>query len=145
MSSRFSAEPKTASSTPVTVKHENFRLLRYFSIAALLSFTLVGLALYLMERREITFFANVQDGQSKLFREAQAELSSETEQTARRSLVTAQETANVNLTHLIANTMWDTHIAPFLARAQAFSIDSCRAGKGDDERSSLPGGNRRAS
>jgi signal transduction histidine kinase len=110
----------------------SFRLMRYFSIAALLSFTVVGVALYVMERRELVFFNNVQQEQSRLFREAQAELSSETEQTARRSLVTAQETANVNLTHLIANTMWDTHIAPFLARAQAFSIDSCRAGKGDD-------------
>jgi signal transduction histidine kinase len=127
MSSRLSAEPKTASSTPVTVKHENFRLLRYFSIAALLSFTLVGLALYLMERREITFFANVQDGQSKLFRDAQAELSNETEQTARRALVKAQEAANVNLTHMFANVLWDTQIAPFLTRAQSISPERCRA------------------
>jgi hypothetical protein len=127
MSSRFSAEPKTASSKPVTVKHENFRLLRYFSIAALLSFTLVGLALYLMERREITFFANVQDGQSKLFRDAQAELSNETEQTARRALVKAQEAANVNLTHMFANVLWDTQIAPFLTRAQSISPERCRA------------------
>lgn len=127
MSSGFSAEPKTASSRPVAVKHENFRLLRYFSIAALLSFTLVGLALYLMERREITFFANVQDGQSKLFRDAQAELSNETEQTARRALVKAQEAANVNLTHMFANVLWDTQIAPFLTRAQSISPERCRA------------------
>lgn len=87
MKSGFPADPETKSLKPVTIRGESFRLLRYFSIAALLSFTLVGLALYLMERREIRFFADVQESQSNLFRDAQAELSSETEQTARRGLV----------------------------------------------------------
>ncbi len=127
MSSEFSADPETTSPKQVTIRGENFRLLRYFSIAALVSFTLVGLALYLMERREIRFFADVQENQSNLFRDAQAELSNETEQTARRGLVKAQEAANVNLTHMIANVLWDAQIAPFLARAQAVSPDRCRA------------------
>ena len=116
-----------AVSKPVSTSAPRFGLLRYFSIAALISFTIVGAVLYIMERRELEFFANVQDGQSRLFREAQAELSNETEQTARRSLVRAQETANVNLTHLFANALWDTHISPFLVRAQAVSPDRCRA------------------
>lgn len=127
MKSGFPADPETKSLKPVTIRGESFRLLRYFSIAALLSFTLVGLALYLMERREIRFFADVQESQSNLFRDAQAELSSETEQTARRGLVKAQEAANVNLTHMFANVLWDAQIAPFLARAQAVSPDRCRA------------------
>jgi hypothetical protein len=37
------------------------------------------------------------------------------------ALVTAQEAANVNLTHMFANVLWDTQIAPFLARAQSLS------------------------
>lgn len=127
MKSGSSADPDAKSLKPVTIRGESFRLLRYFSIAALLSFTLVGLALYLMERREIRFFADVQESQSNLFRDAQAELSSETEQTARRGLVKAQEAANVNLTHMFANVLWDSQIAPFLARAQAVSPDRCRA------------------
>lgn len=127
MSPDFPVDPETISGKPVAVRRESFRLLRYFSIAALLSFTLVGLALYLMERREIVFFADVQESQSKLFRDAQAELSNETEQTARRSLVKAQEAANVNLTHMFANVLWDAQVGPFLARAQAVSPNRCRA------------------
>lgn len=119
--------PAVTTGKPVAVQRENFRLLRYFSIAALVSFTLVGFALYVMEQREIAFFADVQGGQSKLFRDAQAELSNETEQTARRALVKAQEAANVNLTHMFANVLWDSQIAPFLARAQTISPDRCRA------------------
>jgi signal transduction histidine kinase len=109
-----------------------FQLLRYFSIAALLSFAVVGIALYVMERRELVFFDKVQQEQSQLFREAQAELSNETEQTARRSLVKAQETANINLTLLFANSLWDSQIAPLLVRAQALSLDECRTKKGGD-------------
>ncbi|MBI5108376.1 MAG: histidine kinase [Rhodocyclales bacterium] len=119
--------PAATASKPVLTNRPHFRLLRYFSIAALLSFTIVGAALYVMERSELAFFADVQEGQSRLFREAQSELSVETEQTARRSLIKAQEAANVNLTHLFANSLWDSHIAPFLARAQAISPDRCRA------------------
>ncbi len=122
-----------AAPTKALGTRQPFHLLRYFSIAALLSFAVVGIALYLMERRELDFFDNVQQEQSRLFRDAQAELSSETEQTARRSLVKAQEIANVNLTHLFANSLWDAHIAPILVRAQTLSLDQCRAGKGSDD------------
>ena len=118
---------KPTVSKPVSTSRPRFRLLRYFSIAALISFTIVGIALYVMERGELAFFADVQEGQSRLFRESQSELSVETEQTARRSLVKAQEAANVNLTHLFANSLWDSQIAPLLARAQAISPDRCRA------------------
>lgn len=111
---------------PLKARSEPFRLLRYFSIASLVSFAAVGIALYVMEGRELTFFDTVQSTQSKLFREAQAELSAETEQTARRSLIKAQETANVNLTLLFANSLWDSHISPYLSRAQSVPLDRCR-------------------
>jgi signal transduction histidine kinase len=119
--------PAPTASEPVATSRPHFRLQRYFSIAALIAFTIVGIALYVMERAEMVFFAEVQEGQSRLFSEAQSELSVETEQTARRSLVKAQEAANVNLTHLFANSLWDSQIAPLLARAQAISPDRCRA------------------
>lgn len=104
-----------------------FRLLRYFTIAGLASFLIVGLALYLLEEKELAFFKQVQQGQSKFFREAQAELAVETEQTARKNLVTAQETANVNLTQLFANALWESDFAPLVNRVQSISLDRCRA------------------
>lgn len=104
-----------------------FRLLRYFTIAGLASFLIVGLALYVLEERELAFFKQVQQGQSKFFREAQAELAVETEQTARKNLVTAQETANVNLTQLFANALWESDFAPLVTRVQSISLDRCRA------------------
>jgi len=107
--------------------HGRFGLLRYFSLAALLSFVLVGIVLVILQGREIAFFEQVQSGQSRFFREAQAELAFETEQAARKSLVTAQETANVNLTHVFANALWDVHFAPFVERTASLSPEPCRS------------------
>ena len=104
-----------------------FRLLRYFTIAALICFSFVGIALYVMEQRELEFFEGVQREQTRLFSEVQAELSNETAQAARRSLIKAQEAANVNLTVLFANSLWDGQIAPYLERARAVPLDRCRA------------------
>jgi len=117
---------KPAPSSPVS-DSARFRLLRYFTIASLSSFLIVGIALYLLEAREIAFFNDVQQNQSKFFREAQAELTIETEQTARRSLVTAQEAANVNLTRLFANALWDSDFAPLVERARSIPLERCRA------------------
>lgn len=108
-------------------KTQGFRLLRYFSMAALMSFLMVGAVLYLLERRELAFFGDVQQAQTTLFKEAQAELSTETEQAARKSLVAAQETANVNLTRAFANSLWDSHFGPMVAKIQSFPIQHCRA------------------
>lgn len=117
---------------PAMPLRSRFRLLRYFTIAALISFAIVGIVLYLMEQRELVHFENIQQSQTALFRDAQAELSNETEQTARRSLVQAQEIANVNLSRLFANALWDSHIAPYLARTSGISVDRCRALAGAD-------------
>ncbi len=107
-------------------KVEGFRLLRYFSMAALVSFLIVGVVLYLLERREVSFFNDVQQGQSKLFREAQNELSAETEQAARKGLVASQEAANVNLTRVLANSLWDSHFGPLVERIKSIPIHRCR-------------------
>ncbi|MFH1872877.1 MAG: histidine kinase dimerization/phospho-acceptor domain-containing protein [Pseudomonadota bacterium] len=113
--------------TSLMPNRSRFRLLRYFTIAGLASFLIVGIALYVLEERELAFFKQVQQGQSKFFREAQAELAVETEQTARKNLVTAQETANVNLTQLFANALWESDFAPLVNRVQSISLDRCRA------------------
>lgn len=113
--------------TSLMPNRSRFRLLRYFTIAGLASFLIVGIALYLLEERELAFFKQVQQGQSKFFREAQAELAVETEQTARKNLVTAQEIANVNLTQLFANALWESDFAPLVNRVQSISLNRCRA------------------
>lgn len=118
---------KTALSIWKAPGHGRFGLLRYFSLAALLSFALVGVVLVILQGKEIVFFEEVQRGQSKFFSESQAELAFETEQAARKSLVTAQETANVNLTQVFANALWDVHFAPHLERTASLSPEPCRS------------------
>lgn len=110
-----------------TLERGRFNLLRYFTLTATATFLVVGIVLYVMESSEVAFFAEVQQLQTRFFREAQAELSSETTQAARTALIAAQETANLNLTHFFANTLWDSHFAPFVAKAQSLSLDRCRS------------------
>jgi signal transduction histidine kinase/ActR/RegA family two-component response regulator len=112
----------TAPALPVA---RRFRLLRYFSVAGLASFMIVGVVLYFLQAGEITFFSEVQRGQSEFFRDAQSELLRQTEQAARAGLVETQEAANVNLSKLFANVLWDSDFAPFLARIQTLPANSC--------------------
>lgn len=125
--SLIAKQATTPPRTPYATRRTTFRLLRYFTVAALVSLLTVSLALYVLEEREVAFFQDVQKAQSAFFKEAQAELAVETEQTARRSLVAAQEAANVNLTQFFANTLWDSHFAPFTALTRTISLDRCRA------------------
>lgn len=106
---------------------EKFRLLRYFAVAGLVSFLIVGLLAYLIQAREYDFFADVQDKQAKFFQEVQADLAAKTEQVARNTLVSAQEAANLNLTQLFANALWESDFAPFAARVQSLPVAPCRA------------------
>lgn len=103
-----------------------FRLLRYFSFAALAAFLAVGVALYLLEHDEIVFFAKVQREQASFFKQSQADLSRKTELAAKRSLLAAQEAANENMTGLLANVLWESDFGPFIAKAQTLSVDYCR-------------------
>ena len=77
-------------------------------IAALATFVIVGLALYLLEREEMVFFEKTQQEQAAFFTQTQAELSRTTERAARKSLLAAQEAANENMTGLLANVLWDS-------------------------------------
>jgi hypothetical protein len=119
--------PTAAVQTPPTPGAGRFRLVRYFTVAALSTFLLVGLSLYFLEHGEIAFFEKVQKGQAAFFKQSQMELSRKTDQAAKRSLIAAQEAANENMTDLLANVLWESDFGPFIARVQSLSVDYCRA------------------
>lgn len=100
--------------------------MRYFTMTTLVAFAAVGLALYVLQRMEETFFEQVQREQGTFFAQAQAELARQHADAARSSLLVEHEAGHVNLTRLVANMLWDTDFAPFVAGAQRVSIDHCR-------------------
>jgi signal transduction histidine kinase len=104
-----------------------FRLLRFYAMATLPVLVAVLLALLLLQRAEEKFFATVQREQADFFAAAQAELARQNEEAARRSLLAVHETSHVNLTQLVANTMWTSDFAPLVAGAQRFAVERCRA------------------
>jgi signal transduction histidine kinase len=110
-----------------------FRLMRYFTLATLGAFLAVGLALFFLQRGEEVYFEQVQREQHSLFAQSQAELSSQSEQAARASLLAVYEASHLTLTGVVANQLWSGKIAPFVARAQSVSAEDCLAlPKGDD-------------
>jgi signal transduction histidine kinase len=104
-----------------------FRLMRYFTITTLVAFAIVAAALYVLQRMEETFFEQVQRDQSAYLAQAQAQLARQHEDAARSSLLAVHEASHVNLTKLVANMLWKTDFAPFVAGAQRVAIDHCRA------------------
>ena len=120
--------PVLAGSNKVAVpRARGFRLLRYFTIASLIAFAVVGIVLYVLQTGEEEFFESVQKDQAAFFSRAQSELSREQENTQRIELQAVHEAGHVNLTQLLANTLWETNFAPLLAKAQQLPIDHCRA------------------
>lgn len=111
------------------IKNPNgrFRLVRYFSLTGFGLFILVALALTYFERDQEKFFQDVQQTQNLFFKQVQAGFADQQSVTARRDLLTIHEAGNVNLTRLFANTLWARDFSPFVAKAQAISVDSCRA------------------
>jgi signal transduction histidine kinase/ActR/RegA family two-component response regulator len=126
-------ESPSAPDAPPAPVATRFRLLRYYSVAGLSSFLTVGVVLYFLQAGEISFFSEVQRGQSAFFRDAQTEVLLQTEQAARTGLVETQEAANVRLSTLFANVLWDSDFAPFLARVRSLAADACppASGAGD--------------
>jgi len=104
-----------------------FRLMRYFTITTLVAFVAVALVLFVLQRGEETFFEQVQQQQAAFFARAQATLARQHEEAARASLLAVHETSHVNLTRLVANMLWTSDFAPFVARAQKLSVERCRA------------------
>jgi signal transduction histidine kinase len=104
-----------------------FRLMRFYTLATAAVFAAAGIALVLLQRGEEEFFAQAQTEQQRLFSRAQAELARQNEDAARRSLLAVHEASHVNMTRLMANTMWDSDFAPLVSAAQRLSVDGCRA------------------
>ena len=116
------ADARAASNRP-----PGFRLMRFFTLATLVAFTAVALALFILQRMEEEFFEQVQREQAAFLASAQAQLAREHEDAARSSLLEVNEASHVNLTRLVANLLWQTDIAPFVAAAQRLPIEHCRA------------------
>ncbi|MBI5109568.1 MAG: response regulator [Rhodocyclales bacterium] len=112
---------------PVRVDAQRFWLYRYYFVAACLSFLAVGIVLLFLQEREITFFAEVQQRQLESMRAVRQELSAQAEKAARDSLVAEQEAANVALTRLFANLLWESDFAPLASRLAALPADTCVA------------------
>jgi two-component system, NtrC family, sensor kinase len=116
-----------ASAKAAKHSNERFQLVRYFSLTGLGLFILVALALAYFQRDQEKFFQDVQQKQNAFFKQVQAGFSTQQDATARRELLTIHEAGNVNLTRLFANTLWERDFSPFVAKAQAISVDQCRA------------------
>lgn len=104
-----------------------FHLVRYFSLTALGLFAVVALALTYFELDQGKFFQDVQQKQNAFFKQVQEGFVTQQDAEARRDLLSIHEAGNVNLTRLFANTLWANDFAPFVARAQAISIEPCHA------------------
>ena len=104
-----------------------FRLLRYFTLTTLVAFSAVALALYFLQRKEESFFEQVQREQGALLARAQAELAGQHGDAARRSLIAVHEAGHLNLTRVVANLFWESDIEPFVAAAQGIPVAQCRA------------------
>ncbi|WP_246264158.1 sensor histidine kinase [Aromatoleum toluvorans] len=105
----------------------HFRLMRYFTLASLAAFVIVGVVLYFLQRAEVVFFSQVQHEQGDFFARAQTDLAARQDQAARASLISLHEAGHVTLTRVVSNVLWESHIAPFVARAQAISAAPCRS------------------
>ncbi len=105
----------------------NFRLLRYFAIAGLTAFLAVAILLFVLETRENEYFRNVQQAQRDFVAQIQDSFVRQQVEAARRDLLMVHEAGHVNMTRLLANAMWSTHVAPLAAKAEKISAERCRA------------------
>jgi len=103
-----------------------FQLTRYFAATSLLAFAVLGLSLYLLERGERRFFEGVQHDQGAFFAATQAQLLRDQKEAGRANLLSVHEAGHVTLTHVFANALWDSHLAPLVARAQSVPVERCR-------------------
>lgn len=104
-----------------------FRLVRYFTIASLAAFLMVGAALTVHERGQAQFFDDVQSSQNRFFMQAQEKFARQQQDSAHRDLIAIHESGSVNVARVFANSLWTKDLAPFTARAQPIAFERCQA------------------
>ena len=123
--------PAVEQNMPATEPPPRFWLYRYYFVAACASFIGVGAVLLLLQEREVAFFAQVQQNELASLRAQHKALATQAEQAAHGSLIAEQEAANVALTRLFVNLLWDSDFAPFAARLAAIRAEDCAAADRD--------------
>lgn len=106
---------------------DRFRLVRYFTVASVGLFAAVAGALAYFERQQAEFIQQMQRQQLEFVQKVQEGFARQQEQVARADLLAAQESGNVDLARLFANTLWERDFGPFVARVAAIPVDHCRA------------------
>ena len=109
------------------IARHRFRLVRYFSLAALGLFTALALALTYFEHEQEQLFQDVQQKQAAFFKQVQESSVTQQDMAARRDLLAVNEAGTVTMTRLFANTLWERDFAPFVAKAHTIPVDACRA------------------
>jgi signal transduction histidine kinase len=100
-----------------------FQLTRYFTLASLAAFAVLGAALFFVQRGEESYFERVQGERGAFLAKAQADLLQEQKDAARASLITAHEAGHVALARVFANALWASHLGRLVAQAQA--VEPC--------------------
>jgi two-component system NtrC family sensor kinase len=106
---------------------KQFRLVRYFTVASVGMFVAVAAALAYFEHQQASFMATVRREEVAYLQQVQEAFSRQQDRAAREDLVAGQERANLDLTRLFVNTLWEREVAPFMARVAAVPVDHCRA------------------
>jgi len=112
---------------PVDQAPARFHLFRFYTASTLLVVLAVLAAILFLQHKEEQFFQQAQRQQAEFFAQAQVQLARQNERAARDSLLALHEASHLNLTRLVANTMWETDFAPLVAAARSYSADACRA------------------
>ncbi len=121
------SKPTAGASIPAPDEGRGFRLYRHYSIAACVSFLVVGAVLLFLQEREIAFFEAAQQRELVALKALHKDLATQAENAARDGLVAEQEAANVALTRLFANLLWTSDFAPFVRRVAALPGATCTA------------------
>ena len=102
-----------------------FKLTRYVILTSLIALAIVVPLFFISEHLEEVFFGNIQKDQMTFFGEVQAESLRAHEVATQKDILKMHEVSHVNLAHVVANTVWDRVLAPFVARAHSIPIEQC--------------------